>query len=61
MSAAKNQIKQLLSEMPDDASFEEIVREIAFAKMIHNGLEDSRQNRVISNEEMEHRIRSWQG
>jgi hypothetical protein len=28
--------------------------------MIEQGLQDSRKDRVISNEEIEHRIRTWQ-
>ena len=59
MSAAKDQIKQLINSLPEDSSYDEILREIAFARMVQNGLRDSRENRTISNEEMEHRIRSW--
>jgi len=36
------------------------MRELAFERIIERGLEDSRSGRVISNEDMEHRIRSWQ-
>jgi len=59
MSAAKDQIKQLINSLPEDSSYDEILREIAFARMVQNGLRDSRENRTISNEEMEHRIKSW--
>lgn len=60
MSVAKDHIKQLINSLPEDASYEEILREVAFARMVENGLSDSRENRVISNNEMEHRIKSWQ-
>ena len=60
MSAAKNQIKQLINSLPEDSTYEDIFREIAFARMVQNGLRDSRENRTISNEDMEHRIKSWQ-
>lgn len=59
MSAAKDHIKQLISSLPEDASYDEILREIAFARMVESGLSDSRENRTYSNEEMEHRIKSW--
>lgn len=36
------------------------MRELAFECMIQRCLKDSREDRVISNEEMKHRIRSWQ-
>ena len=59
MSAAKDQIKQLVNSLPEDSSYEDILREIAFARMVQNGLRDSSENRTISNEDMEHRIKSW--
>ena len=60
MSAAKDQIKQLINSLPEDSSYDDIFREIAFARMVQNGLRDSRENRTILNEDMEHRIKSWQ-
>ena len=60
MSAAKDQIKQLINSLPEDSSYDDIFREIAFARMVQNGLRDSRENRTISNKDMEHRIKSWQ-
>ena len=60
MSVAKDQIKQLINSLPEDSSYDDIFREIAFARMVQNGLRDSRENRTISNEDMEHRIKSWQ-
>ena len=59
MSAAKEQIKQLVNSLPEDSSYEDILREIAFARMVQNGLRDSSENKTISNVEMEHRIKSW--
>jgi len=38
---------------------EEIIREFIFEQMIERGLEDSRENETISNEEMKKRIHSW--
>ncbi len=60
MSAVKERMREIIESQPDDASYEDIVRELAFALMVDRGLEDSRKGRVISNEEMEHRIRTWQ-
>ena len=59
MSAAKDHIKQLINSLPEDSSYDEILREVAFARMVKNGLSDSRENRTISNEDMEHQIKSW--
>jgi predicted transcriptional regulator len=60
MPNVKEVMTKIIQEQPDDASYEEIMRELAFERMIERGLEDSRKGKVISNEEMEQRIRSWQ-
>jgi predicted transcriptional regulator len=59
MSAVKEKIREIVDSQPDDASYEEIVRELAFERMVERGLTDSRTGRVISNEEMGHRIKTW--
>jgi predicted transcriptional regulator len=56
----KEKIKEIVENQPEDATYEEIVRELTFSAMIERGLEDSRNRRVISNEEMGKRIRQWQ-
>jgi predicted transcriptional regulator len=60
MVIAKEVMTKIIQEQPEDASYEEIMRELAFERMVERGLEDSRKGRIISNEEMEQRIRSWQ-
>ncbi len=60
MVKAKEKMKEVIESQPDDATYEEILRELTFECMVERGLADSRKGRVISNEEMEHRIRSWQ-
>ena len=51
---------EVIQSQPEDATYEEIMRELAFERMVARGLEDSRSGRVIENEEMERRIRAWQ-
>ena len=60
MSTAKEELKALLDAQPEDSSSEELVRELAFHLMVQRGLADSDAKRTVSNQEMEHRIRSWQ-
>jgi hypothetical protein len=60
MSTAKEELTRLIEGQPDDSSREEIVRELAFHVMIERGLADSDAKRTMSNEDMGHRIRSWQ-
>jgi hypothetical protein len=59
MATAKEQITQLVQQQPDDSSYDEIIRELAFHLMIERGLKDSDDARTISNEEMEARINTW--
>ncbi len=56
---AKEQIRRLLDEQPDDSSYDEILRELAFHRMIQRGLADAENGRTLSHEEMGRRIDSW--
>ena len=60
MSNIKEKMSEVIQSQPEDATYEEIMRELAFERMIERGLTDSRSARVISNEDMERRIRTWQ-
>ncbi len=59
MATAKDELKTLLEQQPEDSSSEELVRELAFHVMIQRGLADSDAGRTVSNEDMDRRIRSW--
>lgn len=56
----KERMMALIEEQPDDATYDEILRELAFERMVERGLADTREGRVLSNEEMDRRIRQWQ-
>lgn len=60
MANAKEKMTEIIQQQPDDSSYDEILRELAFARMVERGLEDSRKGRTLSNDEMARRIRSWQ-
>lgn len=60
MPTVKEQMTKIIEEQPSDSSYEEILRELAFAQMVERGLADSDAKRVISNEEIKRRIRTWQ-
>jgi predicted transcriptional regulator len=59
MPTAKEQITELVQKQPDDSSYDEIVRELAFDLMVQRGLKDSDEGRTITHEEMERRINTW--
>nr|VFJ55865.1 MAG: hypothetical protein BECKFM1743C_GA0114222_101655 [Candidatus Kentron sp. FM]VFJ56262.1 MAG: hypothetical protein BECKFM1743A_GA0114220_101653 [Candidatus Kentron sp. FM]VFK10751.1 MAG: hypothetical protein BECKFM1743B_GA0114221_101533 [Candidatus Kentron sp. FM] len=54
----KELVREVIENQPDDASYEEIIRELAFDRMVERGLVDVRAGRVISNEQMNPRM--WQ-
>jgi len=60
MPNAKQKMAEVIQSQPEDATYEEIMRELAFERMVARGLEDSRAGRVMSNEEIERRMRTWQ-
>jgi len=60
MSTAKEQITELVKKQPDDSSYDEIIRELAFDLMVQRGLKDSDEGRTITHKEMQRRIKSWQ-
>lgn len=60
MSSVKDKIKEIIESQPEDASYTEIMRELAFEHMVERGLDDIRKGKVISNTDMEHRIKTWQ-
>ena len=59
MGTAKEHIAEIVKHLPDDSSYDDIIRELAFDLMVQRGLKDSDEHRTISSEEMERRIRSW--
>jgi len=59
MATAKDELRKILDEQPDDSSTEELVRELAFHVMVQRGLTDVDAGRVISNRAMKRRIQSW--
>ena len=56
---AKAVIREVIEAQPDDASYEEIMRELAFERMVERGLADVRAGRSVSHDEALRRIRSW--
>jgi hypothetical protein len=53
-------MSKIIREQPDDSSYDEVLRELAFARMVERGIEDSDAKRTISNAEMKRRIRTWE-
>lgn len=58
MPTAKEAMVDIIAQQPDDSSFDEILRELAYARMVQRGLADSDAGRTITDAEMRSRIES---
>lgn len=58
-TTAKEQMFEIIERQPDDSSYEELLRELAFERMVERGFADADEGRTISHEEMGRRISSW--
>ena len=60
MQTVKEKIAKVVLSQPEDATYDEIMRELAFERMVDRGLGDVRAGRIISSVEMDARIKTWQ-
>ena len=58
MASVKARMVEVIQEQPEDATYEEIMRELAFERMVARGLKDFRADRTISNDEVQRRLTS---
>jgi len=58
MSVAKEKMYQLIQEQPETSSYEEILRELAFKRVVERGLIDSQMLKVEHDEELQRKIKS---
>jgi len=61
MATAKEEVRKMLEELPDDASFEDIQYHIYVREKVERGLEDVRAGRLLSQDEVERRMARWLG
>jgi len=59
MKTGKQEVLELLEQLPDDASLEDIQYHIYVRQKIQKGLDAARQGNVISQEEVERRMARW--
>ena len=59
MKTAKEEVNELLEQLPEDASLEDIQYHIYVRQKIQKGLEAARQGKVIPQEEVETRMPRW--
>jgi len=59
METAKEQVQQLLSALPEDATLEDIQYHIYVRQKIEQGLADLEAGRVVSHAEVQKRLAKW--
>jgi hypothetical protein len=59
MSTAKEEVKTLLNNLPDDCSLEDIQYHLYVIEKVRNGLEAADTQGTISQEEAEERLNKW--
>jgi len=61
MASAKEEVRKLLDQIPDDSSFEDIQYHIYVREKIERGLKEVERKQVLSQEEVERRMSKWTG
>jgi len=55
----KQAIRDIVDALPDDASYEEIIAELALNRLIERGLADARAGRLIPDDTARKRMLAW--
>ena len=61
MNTAKEEVRKMLDQIPDDVSYEDIQYHIYVREKIERGMKDVEEGRVFSQEEAEKRMSRWLG
>jgi predicted transcriptional regulator len=59
MSTAKEEVRKMLDQIPEDASFEDIQYHIYVRAKIEQGLKDIAEGHLLTQEEVERRMAKW--
>jgi predicted transcriptional regulator len=59
MNSAKDTVRQLLDELPEDASLEDIQYHVYVREKVERGLEDVKAGRVVEEAEAERQLSKW--
>jgi len=59
MQSAKEEVMQLLKELPDSSTLEEIQYHLYVRQKIQHGIKDVEEGRTYTQEEMEKRMEKW--
>ena len=59
MQSVKQNAIKVIEQLPDESTFEDIMEQLLFMQKVEEGLEDIRQGRVISHEDVKKRLSKW--
>ena len=59
MQSGKQNAIKVIEQLPDESSFEDIMEKLLFLQKVEEGLEDIRQDRVTTNEDVRKRLARW--
>ena len=59
MSAAKEDVRKMLTQIPEDASLEDIQYHIYVMEKVQRGLKAAEEGSLLSNEDVERRLARW--
>jgi hypothetical protein len=59
MNRIKEKMIEIINKQSDDSSFDEILQELSFMNMVSRGLEDSKNEKVISTGDLKKEIENW--
>lgn len=58
-ATAKAQMIAILADQPDDSSFDDLLRELAFNRMVIRGLAHVEDGSTIGTDELRRRVKGW--
>jgi len=59
MGNAKREALELIQQLPDDSSFEDIQYHLYVREKVERGLHDLKNRRILSHKEVERRMKKW--
>jgi predicted transcriptional regulator len=59
MSTAKEEVRQILDKLPDNATLEDIQYHLYVRQKIERAIEEADNGRVLSHEEVEKQMKKW--
>ena len=59
MLSIKDNAKKIIDNLPDDVSYDELINELLFKRMVERGIRDSQNNKITSDKELDREIGKW--